>query len=446
MRSSLPKVLHQVAGKALLAHVLDTAEQLLPSKIHLVVGHAKEQITSHIEQHGIHWVEQQEQLGTAHAVQQAIPKIPDDANILILYGDVPLISAATLAQLVNCMSSHSLAILSAKLDDATGYGRILRDDSNGVCGIVEQKDAHPEQLNISEINTGFLCARASNLRTWLEQIDNNNAQNEFYLTDIVGLAYKNGDPIACYQPDNNNEIIGVNSRIELAQVERLYQTQQAETLMSQGVTIIDPQRIDIRGDVQIGSDSVIDVNCVIQGPTKIGSNVNIAPNCVITSSTIGDHCSIHANSVIEQSYMGQAVNVGPFARLRPGTELADSVRIGNFVETKNAKLAEGAKVNHLSYVGDATVGRRTNIGAGVITCNYDGAYKHQTTIGEDVFVGSDSQLVAPVEIADGVTIGAGSTITRDVGENKLAVARARQRHVDDWHRPKKTSKTTQEKT
>lgn len=445
MHSATPKVLHQVAGKALLGHVLDTAEKLSPSKIHLVVGHAKDQIKACFKERDINWVEQQEQLGTAHAVQQAIPDVPDDAHVLVLYGDVPLISAQALTQLVDSMSSHSLAILSAHLDDASGYGRILRDDSNSVCGIVEQKDANTQELKINEINTGILSARAKSLRAWLAQVDNNNAQGEFYLTDIVALAHQNGEPIACYQPQDNDEIIGINSRMELAHVERLYQRYQAEKLMAQGVTIIDPQRIDIRGDVQIGSDSIIDVNCVIQGPTIIGSNVSIAPNCVITASTIGDYCSVHANSVIEQTKVGQTVNIGPFARLRPGTELADDVRIGNFVETKNAKLAQGAKVNHLSYVGDATVGRKTNIGAGVITCNYDGINKHQTTIGEDVFVGSNSQLVAPVEISNGATIGAGSTITTNVGEKKLAICRAHQREISGWKRPKKTSKTTKEK-
>ncbi|NND83012.1 MAG: bifunctional UDP-N-acetylglucosamine diphosphorylase/glucosamine-1-phosphate N-acetyltransferase GlmU [Gammaproteobacteria bacterium] len=437
MRSSLPKVMHEVAGTPLLGHVLDTAISLQPAAIHVVVGHGREQITERFSHASINWVEQTEQLGTGHAVQQALPGVPDDADVLVLYGDVPLISVATLTPLIEACDSFPLALLTASLTNPSGLGRITRDDSNEVTGIVEHKDASAAQLAINEINTGFLCAHAKALRGWLDKIDNNNAQGEYYLTDIVAAAHAAGEPIAAHQPQNNDEIIGINSRQQLSEVERLYQTHQANHLMASGVTLIDPARIDVRGSVSAGQDSIIDVNCVFVGDVKIGSNVQIGPNCVIRDSEIGDHCIIHPNTVIEQAVLGQRVNAGPFARLRPGTELEDEVRIGNFVETKNAKFAKGSKANHLTYVGDASVGEKTNIGAGVITCNYDGANKHQTTIGENVFVGSDCQLVAPVVIGDGATIGAGSTITSDVAPGQLAISRSRQREIDGWQRPVK---------
>ena len=441
MKSALPKVLHQVAGKALLQHVIDAALELDPSNIHIVVGHGKELVQQAISNEGtdnkIHWIEQTEQLGTGHAVQQALPEITDDSNVLILYGDVPLISPTTLGQLSEAMTGFPLALLTAFFDDQTGYGRILHDENFEVCGIVEQKDASPEQREINEINTGIICARAKDLKGWLSQINNDNAQEEYYLTDIVELAYSAGNPISATHPQSNDEIIGINSRAELAHVERLKQRQFAEDLMAEGVTIIDPARVDIRGDVTIGTDTILDINCVISGTTTIGNNVRIMPNCVISNCYIGDNTTVHSHTVLEEATIGNNVNVGPFARIRPGTALADEVRIGNFVETKKAQLGEGSKVNHLSYVGDSTVGKNTNIGAGVITCNYDGANKHQTVIGDNVFVGSDSQLVAPVTIADGATIGAGSTITKDVEQNQLVISRAKSRHFDDWQRPVK---------
>ncbi|MEM7358053.1 MAG: bifunctional UDP-N-acetylglucosamine diphosphorylase/glucosamine-1-phosphate N-acetyltransferase GlmU [Pseudomonadota bacterium] len=440
MRSALPKVLHRVAGKPLLGHVLDAAAVLDPDKIHVVVGHGKDEVMAAFAGQDIHWVEQKEQLGTGHAVQQVLPAIDETANVLMLTADVPLIRSTTLAPMVAAMEAFPLALLTAIVDDPTGLGRILRDESDGVCGIVEQKDASAEQRAIREINSGILCARAADLNYWLGQVNNDNAQQEYYLTDIVAIAHEQGNPVTAYQPEDNFEVEGINSRVQLARVECLYQQQQAKALMESGVTIIDPHRIDIRGDVSIGRDTVIDVNVVLEGPTSIGSNVHIAPNCVITASDVGDDSHIHANSVLEQVVIGEHVNVGPFARLRPGTQLGNQVRIGNFVETKNAKLDEGAKANHLSYVGDATVGKNTNIGAGVITCNYDGANKHQTTIGDDVFVGSDSQLVAPVEIEEGATIGAGSTITNKVEKDQLAISRGKQRQIDGWQRPKKTPK------
>ncbi len=441
MRSDLPKVLHQVAGKSLLNHVIDSSLKLNPAKIHVVVGHGKDLVVDafadHLSVERLSWVEQAQQLGTGHAVSQALPDIESNANVLILTADVPLIKTSTLSAMVDLMESCPLALLTAIVEDPFGLGRITRDDSNAVSGIVEQKDANAEQRTITEINSGIICAHRDQLERWLDLVGDNNAQNEFYLTDVVGLAYEAGNPIAAMHPDHNSEVNGINSRVQLAEVERLYQRGQAERLMNAGVTIIDPSRLDIRGDVEIGQDTIIDVNVVINGPTRIGSNVTIAPNCVISDSVIADNVTVHPNTVIENSDLGVGANVGPFARLRPGTTLGKNVKIGNFVETKNAQLDAGAKVNHLSYVGDASVGSNTNIGAGVITCNYDGANKHKTTIGKDVFVGSDSQLVAPVEIEDGATIGAGSTITAKVEANKLAISRGKQRQIDGWKRPTK---------
>jgi len=441
MRSKLPKVLHQVAGKSLLGHVIDSSMELQPEQIHVVVGHGKDQVIDSLKNHPhaerLNWVEQEQQLGTGHAVSQALPSISLNANVLMLTADVPLIKARTLGAMVDSMASSPLALLTAIVDKAHGLGRITRDDSNAVTGIVEQKDASAAQQKINEINSGIICAHRDQLGLWLDQVGNNNAQQEYYLTDVVALAYQYGSPIAALHPEENSEVNGINSRVQLAEVECAYQHQKAIELMESGVTIIDPARIDIRGEVEIGQDTTIDVNVVIQGPTKIGSDVYLAPNCVISDSLIADNVTVHPNTVIESAVLAAGVNVGPFARLRPGTKLSDNVKIGNFVETKNAQLDAGAKVNHLSYVGDATVGSNTNIGAGVITCNYDGANKHKTTIGKDVFVGSDSQLVAPVKIEDGATIGAGSTITATVEANKLAISRGKQRQIDGWKRPTK---------
>lgn len=440
MQSALPKVLHQVAGKPLLGHVLDAARQLRPHKIHVVIGHAKEQLLQAFAEPDINWVEQAEQLGTGHAVQQAMPLVDATANVLMLTADVPLISANTLHDMTVHMEAYPLALLTAEVENPAGLGRILRN-GDSVVGIIEDKDCNAAQHHIKEINSGIMCARAADLNGWLKQLGKQNAQGEYYLTDIVDLAYQAGCPIAALQPRDNAEVQGINTRAQLAAVERAYQRLRAAELMASGVTIVDPTRIDIRGDVEIGQDTVLDINTIIIGPTKIGANVAVGPNCVIKACEIDDHSIIHATSVLEQAKIGQQVNIGPFARLRPGTVLADEVRIGNFVETKNAKFSQGAKANHLSYVGDATVGAHTNIGAGVITCNYDGANKHQTTIGADVFVGSDCQLVAPVSIGDGATIGAGSTITNAVGDKQLAVSRGRQRQIDGWQRPIKKPKS-----
>ncbi|MCL4147513.1 UNVERIFIED_CONTAM: hypothetical protein GTU68_033631 [Idotea baltica] len=418
MQSSLPKVLHCIAGKPLLGHVIDAAMELNPSKLHIVVGHGKQQVIDTFSDININWVEQIQQLGTGDAVKQAMPSIPAGANILMLTADVPLIQGETLALLCNSMASFPLALLTAIMPDPTGLGRIIRDTTESVVGIVEQKDASVAQQQIKEINSGIMCARSDDLSKWLGSIDNHNAQAEYYLTDIVELAHAQGCQINALSVNNHTEVEGINSRAQLARVERLYQMKKVEALMESGVTVVDPLRLDIRGEVSVGKDTIIDINCVIE------------------ESTIGENgTTIHANTVIETAKLADNVSVGPFARLRPGTELSRDVKIGNFVETKNAKFAEGAKANHLSYVGDSTVGKNTNIGAGVITCNYDGANKHQTIIGNDVFVGSDSQLIAPVTIADGATIGAGSTITNKVEKNQLAISRGRQKQIDNWHRP-----------
>jgi bifunctional UDP-N-acetylglucosamine pyrophosphorylase/glucosamine-1-phosphate N-acetyltransferase len=444
MRSDLPKVLHHVAGKSLLGHVLDSALALDPECIHIVIGHGKEQVRSafagHPSANSFSWVEQLEQLGTGHAVAQAMPAIPGSANVLMLTADVPLITADTLAELVDNMAHHSLALLTAIVDDPHGLGRITRDSGDAVTGIIEEKDACNQQREICEINSGIMCARGEHLRGWLEEINNDNAQQEYYLTDIVGLAATSGEPIAAIQPSHNHEVAGINSRMQLAEAESIYQYLQAQRLMEQGVTLMDPTRVDIRGEVKIGHDTIIDINVVIEGPTTIGSNVRIAPNCVISASRLADNVIVHPNTVIEDSELSCGVRVGPFARLRPGTKLGKGVKIGNFVEIKNAQFGAGSKASHLSYVGDASVGSNTNIGAGVITCNYDGANKHKTIIGDDVFVGSDSQLVAPVTIANGVTIGAGSTITSDVDEGQLAISRGKQRQINGWQRPTKDKK------
>ena len=441
MHSERAKVLHEVGGKPLLGHVLDTAKQVKPAQIHVVIGHGKEQIrASFAGDTTLNWVEQERQLGTGHAVAQALPNIEGEANILMLTADVPLLEASTLKAMLTTMTSSPLTLLTAVVDDATGLGRIQRDESNAVVGIVEHKDANSKQRSIKEINSGIIGADAELLRECLEKVSNDNTQGEYYLTDIVEIAAQNGCPVAAVQPQSSAEVMGINSRAQLALAEREHQQIRAQKLMAAGVTIIDPRRIDIRGEVSVAADTVIDINVVIQGPSSIGRNCYIGPNSFIRSSTLEDNVSVHPNCVIEQAKLCSGVNVGPFARLRPGTDLAENVRIGNFVETKNATIAAESKVNHLSYVGDASIGRETNIGAGVITCNYDGANKHQTTIGDNVFVGSDCQLVAPVEIEDGATIGAGSTITSKVGADQLAISRAKQRLINNWQRPVKDQK------
>ena len=437
MKSDLPKVLHTIGGESLLRHVVRAAQELDATDITVVYGHGGEQVKSVFENESLRWVEQAEQLGTGHAVEQAIPLIPDEHTVLLLYGDVPLISPVTLRQLVAASKKSSLALLTAELADPTGYGRIVRDDQKNVLCIVEQKDANNEQLAIREINTGMLAVRSNELRQWIARLDNNNAQGEFYLTDIVGLAVSDGIKVSTTNPENIMEIEGVNNKRQLAELERAYQLRKANEYMEDGLTLRDPARFDVRGDLSFGKDVVIDVNVIIEGNVVLGDRVTIGPNVVLKNITLGNDCSVNANSIIENSIIGSSCEIGPFARIRPNTKLADQVKVGNFVEIKKSTVASGSKINHLSYVGDTTMGSNVNVGAGTITCNYDGANKHQTIIGDNVFIGSDTQLVAPVTVGDGATIGAGSTITSDAAAGELTLSRSKQQTKKGWRRPVK---------
>ena len=436
MKSAMPKVLHRVAHKPMVEHVIDAAAELGATVTVLVVGHGADQVRNTVTRQ-VEYVEQTEQLGTGHAVQQALPLLDAEDTVLIAYGDVPLTKPETLQKLVGDVSNSNLALLTVHMGDPTGYGRIVRDTSGNVLGIVEQKDATGEQLNIQEVNTGILAAKASVLNELLGRIDNNNAQGEYYLTDIFSLAVQQGMTVSTHQPDFVWETAGVNSRLQLAELERIYQRNQADLLMAAGVTLPDPQRIDVRGNLIAGQDSIIDINCLFEGDVCIGENVSIGPNCIISNTTIAAGTVINANTVIEDSVVGENCTIGPFARLRPGAELAEDAHIGNFVEIKKSVINKGSKVNHLSYVGDSVVGEKVNIGAGTITCNYDGANKHQTIIEDGVFIGSCTQLVAPVTVGENAVIGAGSTITREVAANQLAFTRAPVKTVDNWPRPVK---------
>lgn len=441
MHSDLPKVMHALGGKPLLAHVIDSARELQASVIHVVYGHGGEQVSRYFAGDDLHWVLQAQQQGTAHAVLQALPAVARDAVVLVLYGDVPLIAATTLRALVDAAASDALALLTAELDDAAGYGRIIRDSDKRVLKIIEQKDATADELAVSEINAGLLAAPAHRLRAWLAQIGNSNAQGEFYLTDVVAIANNDAAAIVTCHPQSRWEIMGVNSKAELAQLERRLQQQRAQALMEGGVTLLDPARFDLRGELQAGCDVVIDVNVVLEGNVVVGNGVHIGPNNFIRNTSIGDGSVVLANCVIEDAIVGRNCRIGPFARLRPGPELADGVQVGNFVELKQSRVGTGSKINHLSYVGDTIVGKNVNIGAGTITCNYDGANKHQTIIGDNAFIGSDTQLVAPVTVGEGATIGAGSTICKDAPAGALTLSRAEQKTWRGWKRPvKKTVK------
>jgi bifunctional UDP-N-acetylglucosamine pyrophosphorylase/glucosamine-1-phosphate N-acetyltransferase len=437
MRSALPKVLHPLGGKPLLAHVIDTAGALGAGAVYVVYGHGGEQVRDALPEAQVTWVEQADQLGTGHAVDQVMPLLGDEQIALVLYGDVPLITGATLAPMIEQAGEGALSVLTAKLDDPTGYGRIIRSANGHVVDIVEQKDAGDEQLRIREINTGFLAVPAKLLRGWLTRLDNRNAQGEYYLTDIIAMAVDDGVPVKSVQAQDTDEVLGVNDRVQLAHLERVCQRRRAEALMRAGVTLADPARLDVRGDVQAGIDSFIDVNAVFEGEVVLGEGVRIGPNCVIRNATLGDGVEVFANSVIDSARIGNACRIGPFARIRPDTELAERVHIGNFVEVKKSRIAAGSKVNHLSYIGDTHMGAKVNVGAGTITCNYDGANKHLTEIGDDVFIGSDTQLVAPVKVGDGATIGAGTTVTRDVPAGKLTLSRTQQKTIGGWSRPVK---------
>lgn len=439
MKSIVPKVMHSLAGKPFLQHVVDKARHLSPETIHLVVGHGAEAVNQHFNQKDIHSVMQAQQLGTGHAVAQVLPHLASDSTVLILYGDVPLIQQDTLEALTSKVSSDSMGLLTVNLDDPTGYGRIVRTDG-AVTAIVEHKDATDAQRAISEVNTGVMAVSSKHLQTWLPKLDSNNAQGELYLTDIIAMAAAQGVAIETAQPAEAWEVLGVNNRRQQAELERIYQREIANQLMDEGVTLLDPARFDCRGTLTCGNDCVIDVNCVFEGDVVLGNGVEIGPNCIVKDAKIGDNTVIKANSIIEESILAAACDIGPFARLRPGSELADGAKIGNFVETKKAIIGKGSKVNHLSYVGDAELGSGVNVGAGTITCNYDGANKHKTQIGDNVFVGSNTALVAPVTIEDGATIAAGSTITRTVKKEELAIARSRQNAITGWQRPVKKPK------
>jgi len=438
MRSALPKVLHPIAQKPLLRHVHETATQFEGAYVYIVYGHGGEEVKARLADLDVVWAEQAEQLGTGHAVAQAMPAVPDEHMVLVLYGDVPLIEIETLRSLVAAGESSSFALLTMELSDPTGYGRIVRNEAGVVRQVVEHKDATEAERQITEINTGMMAVSAKLLSGWLARLDANNTQKEYYLTDVVGMAVEDGVSIAVVTPKTQAEVLGVNDRLQLAELERHYQLQQAQALMRAGATLIDPARVDIRGEVSVGSDVVIDVNVVLEGRVIIGDGVQIGPNKVIRNSEIGDNTTLLPNCVIDDATIGAGGRIGPFARLRPDARLSAGVHIGNFVEIKKSNVGEGSKVNHLSYIGDSEIGRGVNVGAGTITCNYDGAYKHRTVIGDNAFIGSDVQLVAPVTVGEGATIGAGTTVTQDAPPGKLTLGRAQQRTVDDWTRPSKT--------
>lgn len=439
MYSSLPKVLHPLAGRPLLSHVLDTAASLSPRSLRVVVGYEAEQVREALARAypRTAWMEQSEQLGTGHAVLQGVAGLPDSGTTLVLYGDVPLISADALRSLMEATASAPVAVLTQEVDDPYGLGRILRDRDGNVTGIVEEKDASEKERRIREINTGILCAHNSCLLKWLDRLDNNNAQGEYYLTDIIAMAAQDGETIVTRTVLDPREAQGVNNRLQLATMERSLQRRQAEALALEGVTVMDPARLDVRGWLECGRDVTLDINVIIEGTVQIGDRCHIGPNVILKDCHIGNDCVVLANSHIEGARVDSEVSIGPFARLRPGTELGNGARIGNFVETKKSVIGPGSKVNHLSYIGDTAIGSHVNVGAGTITCNYDGVNKHRTTIGDDVFIGSNTALVAPVQIHERSTIGAGSTITGDVPANQLGVARGRQRNIDGWKRPVK---------
>ena len=439
MRSALPKVLHPLAGKSMLGHVIDTARALQPQRIHVVIGHGAEAVRERLAADDLNFVLQEQQLGTGHAVAQALPFIRAE-QVLVLYGDVPLIEAPTLQRLLAHAGHEQLALLTVELADPTGYGRIIRDAAGRVLAIVEQKDASAEQRAICEGNTGILAMPGARMAEWMGRLSNSNAQGEYYLTDVIAMAVADGLTVATAQPEDAMEVQGANDRLQLSQLERHYQQRAARRLMAQGVTLLDPARFDLRGEVSVGRDVLIDVNVILEGKVVIEDDVEIGPNCVIRNSTLRRGAVIKANSHLEGAELGEGADCGPFARLRPGSMLGAKAHVGNFVELKNAVLGEGAKAGHLAYLGDAEIGAASNIGAGTITCNYDGANKHRTVIGADAFIGTNNSLVAPVAIGDGATTAAGSVITSEVPAANLAVGRARQRNIDGWQRPVKKPK------
>ncbi|GAB4263310.1 MAG: bifunctional UDP-N-acetylglucosamine diphosphorylase/glucosamine-1-phosphate N-acetyltransferase GlmU [Methylomicrobium sp.] len=440
MRSELPKVLHRIADKPLLEHVYDMSQLLDSQSVNIVYGHGADRVKSTLSHLDAHWIEQAQQLGTGHAVQQAVDYIGDDDTVLILYGDVPLLKRSTVEKLV-ANADKGLALLTVELSDPKGYGRIVRDEQERVTKIVEEKDATPEQKAIREGNTGIMALNGGLLKKWLGRLDNNNAQNEYYLTDIIEMAVSEGVAILPSQAETEDEVLGVNNRMQLAHLERVYQLERANDLMARGVTLRDPARFDIRGSIEyLGTDIEIDVNVILEGRVHVGSHVTIGANTLIKNSIIHDHVEILPNCVIEDAEIGQGSRIGPFARLRPDAKLAGNVHVGNFVEIKKSTVAEGSKINHLSYIGDSIVGSGVNVGAGTITCNYDGVNKFKTVIEDGAFIGSNSQLVAPVTIGKNATIGAGSTITKDAPPEQLTLARAKQVTIPSWQRPVKKEK------
>lgn len=441
MRSSLPKVLHKLAEESLLGHVYKTAGRIGSDDIFVVIGHEAEIVRSCFPSEPIRWILQEQQLGTGHAVRQMAHEIADDANVLILYGDVPLISSGVLLELIEKLHESTLALLTVKLDDPTGYGRIIRGDDGLIQAIVEEKDANVSQKALREVNTGVMAVKGRSLRQWVNKLGNANAQGEYYLTDIVAMAVDSGSRVESLETTDPYEVMGVNQREQLANLERHYQKRQAIKLMEQGVTLRDPQRFDLRGRIhQCGQDVEIDVNVVMEGDIELGNRVRIGPGVMLKDVIIGDDVEILAYSLCEDARIGAGSRIGPFARLRPGTVLDQDVHIGNFVELKAADVGNGSKINHLSYVGDSSIGSGVNVGAGTITCNYDGAHKHRTVIEDGAFIGSNSQLVAPVTIGRNATIGAGSTITRNAPEGQLTLSRSKQLTVSGWVRPIKAAK------
>jgi bifunctional UDP-N-acetylglucosamine pyrophosphorylase/glucosamine-1-phosphate N-acetyltransferase len=440
MRSRLPKVLHDLAGRPLLDHAIQAAKRLSPEQVVVVYGHGGEQVKAAFSGQDLTWVEQKEQLGTGHALAQAMPILQDVDQIMVLYGDVPLLRDKTLSSLITASMYSDLAVLTAAFEDPTGYGRVVRDQDGKIQRIVEHKDANSDELEITEINTGIMVAKRISMDGWLEKVDNKNAQGEFYLTDVIGLAVADGVCVQTSQPKELDEVAGVNDRAQLAYLETKFQEWQSESLMCAGLGLRDPSRFDLRGSLEFGEDVNIDINVLMEGSIELGSDVSIGANTVLRNSRVGDGVVIKENCVIEDAVVGKNCTIGPFARIRPQTELADDAHIGNFVEIKKSQLGSGSKVNHLTYIGDSNIGKSVNVGAGTITCNYDGANKHKTEIGDGAFIGSNSALVAPVVIGEGATIGAGSTITGKAPENTLTLTRAKQLSLKSWKRPTKKPK------
>jgi bifunctional UDP-N-acetylglucosamine pyrophosphorylase / glucosamine-1-phosphate N-acetyltransferase len=436
MKSDLPKVLHPIAGRPMVQHVVDAAGALDPDNTVLIYGHGGEAVRQAVTGSRLQWAEQAEQLGTGHAVAQALPHLEEDV-VLVLYGDVPLIQPQTLRDFVARVDDQSLALMTLTLDDPSGYGRVIRDADGNVRRVVEQKDASDEEKAVREINTGILACTRRFLNDSLPRLSNSNAQGEYYLTDLIAMAVDAGMEVVTEQPGHAWEVDGVNDRVQLARLERVYQRVRAEALMREGVTLLDPARLDIRGHLQCGQDVTLDINTVLVGDVEIGDRVTVGPNCLIRNARIGNGTHIEANSVVDGAVVGENCQVGPFARLRPGTELAAQAKVGNFVETKQSYVGEGSKVNHLTYIGDSRIGKGVNVGAGTITCNYDGVNKFQTVMKDGAFIGSNSSLVAPVTIGENATVGAGSVVTKDVPDQGLAVARGQQRNIQNWSRPEK---------